>query len=161
MSALFAVVATPSRGPVFGLVSALSLASVLCLRAGGARSNSILFRGWAWLVAAHILLGMGLGLYESSVIYDKVVHVLAFAWAARCLAQSRPSAGVGLIALAALGLGAGWEVFEFTADQGGWFVAQKGLDDTMLDLICDAFGAVMGALSLRSLQPTTALQEAS
>lgn len=134
----------PVQGQVFMVVSTMSLASALMvlLWAGRRPDRQGVAHGWALLVSAHVLLGMGLGLYESSMLYDKLVHVAAFAWVAACVLP-RTSSPV-MTALAATGLGAGWELFEFMADQGGWFVAQKGLDDTMLDLLCDALGASIG-----------------
>ena len=41
-----------------------------------------------------------------------------------------------------------WELFEFTIDRTGLFYAQRGLIDTMLDLLADAGGAVMTVLLL-------------
>ncbi len=50
-----------------------------------------------------------------------------------------------LLLLSVLGIaisaGTLWEVFEFAMDRTGWFYAQRGLHDTMLDLIADTLGA--------------------
>ena len=151
LAAVGALFLGPIHGSVFVVVALFSLASAVgvVVWAGPHEERQAVAHGWAMLVAAHVLLGMGLGLYETSAFYDKLVHVAAFVWVACCVLPR--GQGALLTALAATGLGAGWELFEFLADQGGWFVAQKGLNDTMLDLLCDALGAAIGAgLTLRS-----------
>ncbi len=42
----------------------------------------------------------------------------------------------------AVSAGTLWEVFEFTLDRTGLFQTQKGLTDTMLDLVADTVGAL-------------------
>ena len=107
----------------------------------------------AILLAAHIVLGMGFALYETSNVYDKVMHLIGFGAITVLLllaadlydrqrAQALPT---GLIAYLALGgaisAGTAWELFEFSVDLTGWFIAQRGLEDTMLDLAADASSA--------------------
>lgn len=42
-----------------------------------------------------------------------------------------------------LSTGALWEIFEFAIDRTGYFFAQPGLRDTMIDLLADALGALI------------------
>lgn len=108
----------------------------------------------ALFLGAHIFLGMHLGWYTSSELYDKLVHALSTsAITAVTLTATRdfchrrqlwlPRAVVILWALGmAISVGALWEIFEFAMDSTGLFFAQRGLQDTMLDLIADAAGAL-------------------
>jgi len=43
----------------------------------------------------------------------------------------------------AISAGTLWEVFEFVMNRTGLFYSQRGLHDTMLDLIADAIGAII------------------
>ncbi|MEM1229056.1 MAG: hypothetical protein AAGI15_00855 [Pseudomonadota bacterium] len=108
----------------------------------------------ALLIAAHVALGMYLELYERSRYYDKFAHFLgmgAIAVYLRTAVQRHchkaglrlPSGALALIAVSgAISLGALWELFEFALDQTGLFVTQRGLTDTMLDLLANALGAL-------------------
>lgn len=107
----------------------------------------------ALLLAAHIVLGMYLALYELSVLYDKVMHVVGSGAVATiltlgaksCCRQHRLEVPGPLIVLTVfagtLSVGTLWEIFEFAIDRTGLFVAQRGLRDTMFDLVADALGA--------------------
>lgn len=109
----------------------------------------------AFLLAAHIVLGMALGLYERSSVYDKWVHLVAFGamTALILLAVTRyctrhrlapPFQFIQLFVLTcALSLGTFWELFEFSIDRTGWFTAQRGLHDTMLDLVANLSGVLL------------------
>ncbi len=109
----------------------------------------------ALFLAAHIVFGMNLGLYATSTVYDKVMHVLGSAALAGILTlYFRRYCSVREIILPAellavlvltgtLSAGMLWELFEFTIDQTGLFYAQRGLHDTMLDLMADAVGAIV------------------
>lgn len=107
------------------------------------------------LLAAHILLGIQFELYETSKLYDKSMHLIGSAaiagilivaihtYCERCriklplvLFAILPTAG-------SLSLGTLWEFFEFGLDSTGLFNAQRGLPDTMFDLLADAIGAVL------------------
>ena len=119
----------------------LALESILCVedpRAGEVREDGAVVAGAGGFEDAHDLEEVG------------VVHVAAFVWAARCLPPQVRQTSQSFALLALLGLGAAWEIFEFAADQGEWFVAQKGLHDTMTDLLCDAVGAAIGLFRLPS-----------
>ena len=108
----------------------------------------------ALLLCANSLLGMHLGLYESSIIYDKLMHSLGTGVIAGLglLATNQyslrrqlglPRTLIFLLVLGtAISAGTLWEVFEFALDRTGLFYAQRGLHDTMLDLIADAIGAI-------------------
>jgi len=104
-----------------------------------------------WLAiwfTAH-LLGMRYGLYAHSSLFDKAMHgvitagfaVMWISWMRPALAGSRLDPGTapwGLLMLTilfTLATAALWEIFEFGMDQTGMFRAQKGLDDTMHDMI--------------------------
>jgi len=133
-----------AQGRVAGAIALACLAL-------GAAASALERRAQEWVVtvlAAHVVLGMAAGLYERSALYDKLVHLAVSFGLARlvagALAQRAPR---WLLALAALGLGAVWEVFEFAADATGLVTAQRGLADTMLDLGADAAGALLGGLT--------------
>ncbi len=109
----------------------------------------------ALLVAAHIVFGMLGALYETSLLYDKAMHLLGSGAIAALLLLAaqrychRHRITVPLTLLAAIVIGgtlsAGtlWELFEFAIDQTGLFQAQRGLHDTMFDLLADAGGGVL------------------
>ena len=44
-----------------------------------------------------------------------------------------------------------WEIFEFSIDRTGLFQTQRGLADTMLDLIADTVGALMAAATFAGM----------
>ena len=106
------------------------------------------------LIAAHIVLGMQLGLYESSMLYDKFMHVIGLfaitglviaAVSQYCNKNSLvlPSSLLSILVISvSVSAGTLWEVFEFTIDLTGLFQAQRSLSDTMLDLIADTIGAL-------------------
>jgi hypothetical protein len=133
---LFAAQGAVAGGIALACLGLAALASRLEWRA----------REWAVAaLAAHVVLGMAGGLYERSAVYDKLVHAAVCFGLARRL-QGGPAAGPRWLApLAALGLGALWELFEFAADATGLVTAQRGLADTMLDLAADAAGALAAA----------------
>jgi hypothetical protein len=133
-----------AQGAVAGTIALACLAL-------GAAASALERRAQEWVVtalAAHVVLGMAAGLYERSALYDKLVHFAVSFGLARALAGTLAhSVPRWLLALAALGLGASWELFEFAADASGLVTAQRGLADTMLDLGADAAGALLGGLS--------------
>jgi hypothetical protein len=106
-------------------------------------------------VSLHTFLGIGVGLYEFDVGFDKALHVIGFgAFTAFLLRRlSRFAAANGFtvspwLAITAafavsLGGGAAWEIFEYAIDRSSWFTSQRGLHDTMLDLIANALGALV------------------
>ena len=120
---------------------------------GLAALSSRLERGARELVlaalAAHVVLGMAGGLYERSAVYDKLAHAAVSFGLARVLARSLPPGPAFIAPLAALGLGAAFELFEFAADATGLVTAQRSLADTMLDLAADAAGAAAAGAPLR------------
>ncbi len=109
----------------------------------------------ALLIAAHIVFGMFGSLYETSYAYDKMMHVIGSSAIAGLLMLSvrrycihhsidLPEILMGsLVVGGTLSAGALWEIFEFTIDRTGFFGAQRGLNDTMLDLIADACGGII------------------
>ena len=109
----------------------------------------------ALLLATHIVLGMQIELYETSKWYDKAMHVLGSSAIAGILiiavhtycSRYRIELPFTLITLSVfagtLSAGALWEIFEFAIDRTGFFNAQRGLHDTMLDLLADATGAIL------------------
>lgn len=114
----------------------------------------------AALLAAHIVLGMHVGLYETSAFYDKAVHLLGSAAVAAILAIviysycknhqiQLPIILISvLVVTGTLSAGALWEIFEFAMDSTGLFYAQRGLHDTMLDLLADALGGILTCMGL-------------
>lgn len=134
----------------------LSATPALCLRESALRG--IVSLVMALLLAAHVLLGMYLGLYELSSIYDKFMHVIGstaiavIVYAAldaycRQRSLSLPWAlRAATVFSVTLSSGVFWEFFEFGVDQTGLFYAQRGLTDTMIDLFADGLGAVIAIL---------------
>ncbi|MEM6709868.1 MAG: hypothetical protein AAF648_13895, partial [Pseudomonadota bacterium] len=123
------------------------------------------------LVTAHVIVGMYGGLYESSGIdglfglyglYDKSAHLFgsaALAWIGlgalnrRDLFEGEPirrTLAHVIVLMATLSLGTLWELFEFAIDQTGLFRAQRGLDDTMFDLLANTLGAAAAVIFDRS-----------
>ena len=114
------------------------------------------------LMVADMLLGHGLGLYRAISWYDKALHLCAAAlvgllvfvavYAVRVGGRYRSNAWIDGLAvlLVTLGIGAVWELTEYAVDAlaGAGAQAAPGLaaiDDTMLDLLIDACGALAAA----------------
>lgn len=96
-------------------------------------------RLWWWDIALHGASALGFGLIGFLFIFmlfegDR---------------YAAPPAALALLAFCvAMTVGAVWEIFEFAMDTLFGFNMQKsGLDDTMGDLIVNAVGAALGALS--------------
>jgi hypothetical protein len=135
-----------SAADFFAAREAVAGSIALACLALGAAASRLERRPQEWLLAAlaaHVVLGMAGGLYERSILYDKLVH-LAVSFGGVRLAAAAP-APRWLLAVAALGLGALWELFEFAVDATGLVTAQRGLADTMGDLAADAAGAFAAA----------------
>lgn len=108
----------------------------------------------ATILLAHVFLGMTLELYEISAIYDKVSHYAGtalFSWLAlkslyrQCGIKGihlSSSILIGLILMFSLALGAVWEIVEFIIDQTELVRAQRGLADTMYDLMADLLAGI-------------------
>lgn len=113
------------------------------------------------LLSTDMILGKWLGLYERIVYWDKVLHLgnsvllgfLGFLllFVLRATGRLRVSAplAVGLTVWLTLGLGAAWEIGEYTTDRIFGAHTQGSpnmppLDDTMWDLILDACGGLVG-----------------
>ncbi|MEM8743510.1 MAG: hypothetical protein AAGF14_02620 [Pseudomonadota bacterium] len=106
------------------------------------------------LLFAHIVFGMQAGLYETSAVFDKLMHLFGCGAIAGLVATAtsdycaRKQVALptpllwGLAVGIVVSLGTLWEVFEFAIDRTGLFQAQKGLTDTMLDLVADVIGAL-------------------
>lgn len=115
------------------------------------------------LLFAHIVFGMQAGLYETSTIYDKMMHAfgcsaiagVVIAAVSKYCARRRIQLPAPLVWILAVGivvtLGTLWEVFEFAIDRTGLFQAQRGLTDTMFDLIADTAGALATACAFVGL----------
>lgn len=109
----------------------------------------------AVLLAAHVVFGMQGGLYETSSVYDKLVHAIGTGAVTVVLivATQRYDQRRGielplvlslmLVLGGAVTAGTFWELFEFAVDRTGLFAAQRGLHDTMLDLLADTLGALL------------------
>ena len=106
------------------------------------------------LLCAHIVFGMYCDFYEISVVYDKFMHLIGMAALTGLVlvatvkyykrVELRLPQALLLILVLGIAVSAGtlWEVFEFAMDHTGLFYAQRGLQDTMLDLIADTTGAL-------------------
>lgn len=100
-------------------------------------------RFWWWDIALHTTSGFLLG-----IIGFLLVHVMNEA--ERIHVRMKPGFVAFFAFLFALGVGALWEIFEFTMDSVFGMNMQKpmlgdpsGLTDTMWDLIVDALGALI------------------
>lgn len=114
----------------------------------------------AVLLGAHVVLGMGLGLYDGSGLYDKLMHALGIGaiavlllLAIRDYCESQrlalpPSLMMWLVLCGAVSAGTAWELFEFSMDLTGLVTAQRGLHDTMLDLAAGCVGALIVVTAL-------------
>lgn len=61
--------------------------------------------------------------------------------------KAHPSLIAFLSFSVALAIGAAWEIFEFAADSLFGFTMQKGLADTMWDIVVDTVGALIASIS--------------
>ncbi len=103
------------------------------------------------------LVGMRYGFYATSSLFDKAMHaiitcgfvVMWIDWIRPALRGSRLDPaynfwGLPLLALTfTLATASLWEIFEFGIDQTGMFHAQRGLDDTMFDMISALAGGCL------------------
>ena len=116
-----------------------------------------------WWLVADMTLGRLLGLYQSSIWFDKVIHfgnsglfgLIAFLaiYTLNMTGQLRTGYFINLLAvfLLSLGIGAFWEILEFLTDlifhegaQGSPLMSP--LNDTMWDLILDGVGGIIGGV---------------
>ena len=96
-------------------------------------------RLWWWDIALHGFSAIGFGLIGFLFIF-MLFEGDRFA--------APPSALAFLAFCLAMTVGGLWEIFEYAMDQIFGLTMQKsGLDDTMGDMIVDAIGAAIGALS--------------
>ncbi|MCP4315684.1 MAG: hypothetical protein GY789_06600 [Hyphomicrobiales bacterium] len=145
-----------AKGNVFwftvGIVSVIpTFLPALCIADAALRAATSLCI--SALVFAHVFFGMQAGFYETSIVYDKLMHALGsgaiamvvIAFLSRYCHQFRIKLSALLVILLVtalvVSLGTLWEIFEFAVDRTGLFQSQKGLADIMLDLIADALGA--------------------
>jgi hypothetical protein len=116
-----------------------------------------------WWLVDDMTLGRLAGLYDTSVWFDKALHLgnsvllgtLAFVAVYVLNFTGKFPAGRivmgAVIVLLTLGIGAFWEILEYLSDalfgkgaQGS--PVQAPLDDTMWDLILDGFGGLIGGV---------------
>ncbi len=93
---------------------------------------------WWWDIALHGSSSIGLGLIGFLLIY-MLFHGDSFA---------APASALAIIAFSfAVSVGGLWEIFEYLIDRVvGTNMQRSGLDDTMGDLMVNAFGAAVGSL---------------
>jgi hypothetical protein len=137
----------------FALVGLICTATLIVCQWQVAPSRPWLSLWLAVWFTSH-LIGMRYGLYTNSSLFDKAMHtvitggfvVMWIDWIRPALHGSRldPAKGFwGLLQLTlifTLATAALWEIFEFGIDQTGLFRAQRGLDDTMYDMIAALAG---------------------
>lgn len=102
--------------------------------------------------------GMILGWYMTIPFYDKFGHfvgslsVALLGFTLEIIFEKYSQTKINkrhvilFIILFTMALGAIWEITEFSVDKIFGTMGQHGLDDTMWDLICDLFGAIVLAL---------------
>ena len=110
------------------------------------------------------LAGYGLDLFEQFRWYDDVIHAFtSFAWTLLLVlflydavlkgAKAHPVLYVLMVASIGIGLGAVWEIIEWSYDRMIPGNVILGKTDTILDLILDFLGATLAAIvSLRMIQ---------
>lgn len=93
---------------------------------------------WWWDIALHGSSAIALGLIGFLFIY-MLFHGDSFA---------APASALAIIAFSfAVTVGGMWEIFEYLTDKViGTNMQRSGLDDTMTDLMVNAFGAAVGSL---------------
>lgn len=93
---------------------------------------------WWWDIALHASSAIALGLIGFLFIY-MLFHGDHFA---------APASALAIIAFScAVSVGGLWEIFEYLVDRvAGTNMQRSGLDDTMTDLMVNAFGAAVGSL---------------
>jgi len=143
-----------SQNYLWSTVGALFFAFTLVSRIALQNSNLriIIDTSISFLCSTHIVLGMNLGFYESYLVYDKLMHalgsgLLTFVIITAAVQYCKHKKlnlplflNFFLVVGISISLGTIWEIFEFTVDQTGLFNAQRGLDDTMLDLVANFAG---------------------
>ncbi|MGC7871305.1 hypothetical protein ACPUYX_07195 [Desulfosporosinus sp. SYSU MS00001] len=143
---------------------------------------SIIF-GWKYIIntntygvvlvfitlVCHSLFGEYIGLYNTSSIFDKILHFFgtysftyySYLLIKQIFTKGSVSKSREFIFIAAMGmaLGALFEIFEFLLDivLTPKIPYQSSLMDTDLDLICDFFGAIIASLHLNSSLVTQCL----
>ncbi len=117
----------------------------------------------------HTFFGELLEFYHKIWIWDKILHVYSSAVVAmlafmvvfnlhytKKIRLTLPFIGIFTVTFA-LAIGALWEIGEFSVDQLFGLDAQRGLNDTMWDLINDLIGgtviAVLGVIYVRYSRP--------
>lgn len=142
-----------------GLVCTLLIG--LCYRRFGATHPQLSL--WLAIWFTGHLLGMFFNMYETSASFDKAMHAIITSgfvmmwidWVQPALTRSQPDpfrrlcSAVLLAFTFTLASAALWEIFEFAIDQTGLFVAQRSLEDTMLDMIAALAGGTL-ALAMRA-----------
>ena len=141
----------------FGLVASVGFAFI------PTRRPATLKAAEAAVLAAFAMhmMGHALGWYEAFWWYDKALHFLvpvAMVLTLYALSQAtewiwnwrhvKPlEVGIYLFSMA-VALSALWEILEFAMDQLFGTEEQNGLADTMVDLIADVLGALLGAVAV-------------
>ena len=116
-----------------------------------------LWIAWAVIIAVVIgnLAGYWFNLYEMLWWFDRVLHTstlfgltlwLALVVLAPGLRGGHPVIQVLMLAGCGLALGALWEVLEWAFDQVAPGDVIKGKNDTLIDIVLDAVGAVAAGL---------------
>lgn len=117
-------------------------------------NDMIFFEGILFIIKS-ILMGELLNFYELIPWWDVMLHAEAGALIYvviynRIKGYTLMGAGkrlMPLALLAAIGVGALWEIFEYTMDVNfGWSMQKSGLRDTIWDLIAGGVGAGLAML---------------
>lgn len=111
-------------------------------------------------IFASVFLGEVVDAYENFLWWDAVLHLtsgIVLSYAGFLILytlyfqqklKAQPIIFAFFTFTTGLAIGAVWEIFEYTVDQNfGTNMQKSGLQDTMWDLIVDAFGAILVAVS--------------
>jgi hypothetical protein len=143
---------------------ALAVTPAMLAHSHRARLPATLELALLWLIVADLTLGRLIGLYELLPWYDKALHlgdscvIAMIAFVVVYLlhfighTHRRPWIDAMCILLITLGVGAGWEICEYLADQLFRGATQGSpllppLDDTMFDLMLDGTGGMIVAIT--------------
>lgn len=168
MAILLTAIAHAVRGNYLFLLICVAALAIVVIPAVVLRTNRVnipveLELVLLWWLVTDMTLGRLALLYDSSVWFDKVLHLgnsvllamLAFlaAYVLHLTGRLRaPALIIGvLIVLVTLGLGAIWEILEYFSDLLFRLGAQGSpllgpLDDTMWDLVLDGVGGILGGI---------------
>jgi hypothetical protein len=145
----FIVLGEDTEASMFGL----GFVGLVAVRALGVPRRSLFALAvlFAALISAGLLGLLGGGSFGSTCVHVVVSGLLAWALAepvwSRMEPRARPGRRVAALVAVVLVLGVGWEIGERAADSLLGTALSVGFDETLVDLLADALGALGGSLA--------------